>query len=118
MVGMNPIAAKNNTVVTLHLDDEECGSERLAPYGELHGTNTPSLHQVAPHPFKHKVSLHELVVLPSKLLKDGVRHQVNGSTPINEHPGDWLPIDVSPGCTMVSSAGSTLRASQTWPPWG
>jgi hypothetical protein len=26
---MNPIAAKNNTIVTLHLDDEECGSKRL-----------------------------------------------------------------------------------------
>jgi hypothetical protein len=35
-IGMNPIVAKNNTIVTLHLDDEECGSERLAPYGELH----------------------------------------------------------------------------------
>jgi hypothetical protein len=30
---MNPIAAKNNTIVTLHLDDEEYGSEQLAPYG-------------------------------------------------------------------------------------
>jgi hypothetical protein len=26
-VGMNSIAAKNNTIVTLHLDDEERGSE-------------------------------------------------------------------------------------------
>jgi hypothetical protein len=46
---MNPIAAKNNIVVTLHLDDEERGSERLAPYGELHGDDTPGLHRVAPH---------------------------------------------------------------------
>jgi hypothetical protein len=33
MIDMNPIEAKNNTIVTLHLDDEECGSKRLAPYG-------------------------------------------------------------------------------------
>jgi hypothetical protein len=54
---VNPIAAKNNTIVTLHLDDEECCGERLAPYGELHGDDTLSLHQVAPHNVKRKVSL-------------------------------------------------------------
>jgi hypothetical protein len=27
MIGVNPITAKNNTIVTLHLDDEECDSE-------------------------------------------------------------------------------------------
>jgi hypothetical protein len=48
MIGMNPITAKNNTIVTLHLNNKECGSERLAPYGELYVDNTPSLHQVAP----------------------------------------------------------------------
>jgi hypothetical protein len=47
---MNPIATKNNTIVTLHLDDEERGSERLAPYGELHGDDTPDFHRVAPTP--------------------------------------------------------------------
>jgi hypothetical protein len=50
MIGMNPIVAKNNTIVTLHLDDEECGSKRLAPNGELRGDDTSSLHQVAPMP--------------------------------------------------------------------
>jgi hypothetical protein len=45
---MNPIAAQNNTVVTLHLDDKEHGGERRAPYGELHGDDTLGLHQVAP----------------------------------------------------------------------
>jgi hypothetical protein len=34
---MNSIAAKNNTIIALHFDDEEHGSERLAPYDELHG---------------------------------------------------------------------------------
>jgi hypothetical protein len=50
MIGMNPIAAKNNTIVTLHLDEQERGSERLAPYGELHGDGTPGFHRVAPPP--------------------------------------------------------------------
>jgi hypothetical protein len=35
VVGVNPITAKNNARVTLHLDDEECGSDGLAPHGEL-----------------------------------------------------------------------------------
>jgi hypothetical protein len=47
---VNPIAAKNNTIVTLHLDDEECGSKRLAPNSELHRDDTSSLHRVAPTP--------------------------------------------------------------------
>jgi hypothetical protein len=93
---MNPIVAKNNTIVTLHLNDEECGSKRLAPYGELHGDDTLGLHRVAPHAVKRQVGLYKIVVLPSKLLKDGVRHQVDGSAAIDEHPRDWLPIDVTP----------------------
>jgi hypothetical protein len=58
MIGMNPITVKNDTIVTLHLDDEECCSERLAPYGELHGDNTLSLHRVARHAIKRLVALH------------------------------------------------------------
>jgi hypothetical protein len=88
-IGVNPIVAKNNTIVTLHVDDEERGSERLAPYGELHGDDTPGFHQVAPNAVKCQVGLHELIVLPSKLLEDGVRHHVD------EHPGNRLPIDVT-----------------------
>jgi hypothetical protein len=48
VVGMNPIVAKNNTIVTLHLNDKERGSERLAPHSELHGDDTPGFHRVAP----------------------------------------------------------------------
>jgi hypothetical protein len=92
---MNSIVAKNNTIVTLHLDDEERGSERLAPYGEIHGDDTSGLHRVAPHPVKHQVGLHELIVLPSKFLEDGVQHQVDGSAAVDEHPGDWIPVDVA-----------------------
>jgi hypothetical protein len=78
MIGVNPIMAKNNTIVTLHLDDKERGSERLAPYGKLHGDNTLGFHRVAPHTVKCQVGLHELVVPPFKLLEDGVWHQVDG----------------------------------------
>jgi hypothetical protein len=92
---MNPIVAKNNIVVTLHLDDEERCSGRLPPYGELHGDDTPCFHRVAPHAVKHQVGLHELIILPSKLPKDGVRHQVDDSATVDEHPGDRLPIDVT-----------------------
>jgi hypothetical protein len=95
MIGMNPIVTKNNTIITLHLDDKKCGSERLAPYDELHGDDTLGLHRVAPHAIKHQVDLHELVVLSSKLLEDRVRHQVDDSVSIDEHPGDWLPADVT-----------------------
>jgi hypothetical protein len=49
MIGVNAIMTKNNTIVTLHLDDEECGSKRFAPNGELHGDDTSILHRVAPH---------------------------------------------------------------------
>jgi hypothetical protein len=48
MIDMNPIAVKNNTIVTLHLNDKEYSGERLAPYGELHRDDTPSLHRIAP----------------------------------------------------------------------
>jgi hypothetical protein len=44
MIDINPIMAKNNTIVTTHLDDEEHGSEQLAPYDELHGDNASALH--------------------------------------------------------------------------
>jgi hypothetical protein len=50
MIDMNPIAAKDNTIVTLHLDDEKYGSKRFAPYGELHRDDASSLHRVAPMP--------------------------------------------------------------------
>jgi hypothetical protein len=50
IIGVNPIVTKNNTIVTMHIDDEECGSKRLAPYGELHGYDAFGFHQVAPTP--------------------------------------------------------------------
>jgi hypothetical protein len=95
VVDVNLITIKNNTIVTLHLDNKECGSEQLAPYGELYEDDTPGLYRVVPHAVKHQVGLHELIVLPSKLLEDGVRHQIDSSAAIDEHPGDWLPIDVT-----------------------
>jgi hypothetical protein len=79
----------------LHLDDEERSSERFAPYGELHGDDTLGLHRVAPHAIKHQVDLHELIVLPSELLEDRLQHQVDGKATVDEHPRDWLPVDVT-----------------------
>jgi hypothetical protein len=56
IIGMHPITTQNNTIVTLQLDDEECGSERLAPYNELHRDDASSLHRDdAPTPFSVKL---------------------------------------------------------------
>jgi hypothetical protein len=83
MIGVNPIVTKNNTIVTLHLDDEERGSERLPPYGELHGDDASGFHRVAPHAVQHQVGLHELIVLPSKLHEYRVRYQVDDSATVD-----------------------------------
>jgi hypothetical protein len=48
------------------------------------------------HAIKHQVALHELIVLPSKLLEDRVWHQVDDSITIDEYPGDRLPVDLAP----------------------
>jgi hypothetical protein len=93
-VGMNPITAKNNAIVTLHLDNKEYHI-RLAPYGELLGDDTPGFHWVAPHAVKRQVGLHKLIIHPYKLLEDRVRHQVDGNAAINEHTEDRPSIDVT-----------------------
>jgi hypothetical protein len=54
-VDMNLITTKNDAIVTLHLDNEECGSKRFAPHGDLHGDNTSGLHRVAPTPLSVKL---------------------------------------------------------------
>ena len=36
LIGMNPISSKYEVKGTLHLGDEECRSNRLAPNGQLH----------------------------------------------------------------------------------
>jgi hypothetical protein len=72
MIGVNPIVTQNNSVVTLHLDDEERDSERLSPYGELHQDDTSCLHWVAPHAVQCQVGLHELIIFSSKLLEHGI----------------------------------------------
>jgi hypothetical protein len=48
-----------------------------------------------PHAIKHQVDLHELIVLPSKLLEDRLQHQVDGKATVDEHPRDWLSVDVT-----------------------
>jgi hypothetical protein len=100
---MNSITVKNNTLVTLHLDDEERGSKRLAPYSELHGDDTSGFHRVPPppHAVKCQVGLYYLIILSSKLLEDGVQHQVDDSAAVDEHPRIWLPIDVTPNIQQL-----------------
>jgi hypothetical protein len=46
MIGMNPITTKNNTIVILHFNDKERGSERLTPNGDLHGDDTVGGHKM------------------------------------------------------------------------
>jgi hypothetical protein len=55
MIGVNPIMTRNNTIISLHHDDEEHISEGLAPHDELHGDDASSLHRVAPTPFSVKL---------------------------------------------------------------
>jgi hypothetical protein len=55
MINVNPIAAKNNTIVTLHLNDEEHDSKGLAPYSELHADDNASFHRVSPTPLSIKL---------------------------------------------------------------
>jgi hypothetical protein len=43
-IGVNPIAIKNNTIVALHLGEEERDREQLAPYDKLHGDDASDLH--------------------------------------------------------------------------
>jgi hypothetical protein len=70
-------------------------SDLLPTVSSMEMTSQASIGLPPPHAVKCRVGLHELVILPSKLLEDGVRHQVDGSTTINEHPGDSLPIDMT-----------------------
>ena len=69
LIGVNPITSKYEVEVTLHLGDEECRSNRLAPNGQLHrsnplGTNGITFSNVA----DRHVRLDELFVRPAKLL--------------------------------------------------
>jgi hypothetical protein len=57
---------------------------------------TPRPPSGCPHAVKCQVGLHELVVLSSKHIEDGVGHQVDSSVTVDEHPVDWLPVDVTP----------------------
>jgi hypothetical protein len=102
------IVTRNDAIVTLHLNDEECRSKQRAPYGELHGEDTPCLHQAAPNAVKRQVGLHELIILPSKLLEDGVQYQVDNSATIDEHPRDWLPVDVTPNVQWLQALASHI----------
>jgi hypothetical protein len=51
--------------------------------------------KLPPHADRRQVGLHKLIILLSKLLEDGVQHQVDGSAAVDEHLGDRLFVDVT-----------------------
>jgi hypothetical protein len=111
MIGVNPIVAKNDTIVTLHLDNEERDSERLAPYGELYGDDTLALHRVTPAtPLSVRlVFTSSLSSLPSFLKIEYVIR-------LMEAPSSTSIMEIGsrrcdPERTTASIASSTLQAS-------
>jgi hypothetical protein len=95
MIGVNPIATQNNTIVTFHLDDEECGSERRAPYGELHGDDASSLHWVTLHAVQCQVGSHDLIIFSSKLLEHRIWHHVDHNTAVDKHSRNRPRVNVT-----------------------
>src|SRR6185437_3911343 len=82
LICMNPIPPKNQIVVTLHLRDEESRSKRLAPIGELHGSNSLGAKGLTPsNTIDHHVHLDQVLILAAKLLVQRVGHKIyNGPT--------------------------------------
>jgi hypothetical protein len=84
-VGMNPIPPQDNAIITLHLSDEECSGQSLAPHGQLHGNNSLSSNRITttnaidPH-----VGLDQLLIRLAHLL-EGVWHQIDYRSSIDEH---------------------------------
>ena len=69
LICMNPIPPKNQIVVTLHLRDEESRSKRLAPNGELHGSNSLGAKGLAPsNTTDRHVCLDQVLILATELL--------------------------------------------------
>jgi hypothetical protein len=100
---------QNNTIVTLHHDDEESGSEQLAAYGELHGDNAFDLHRVAPHAIQCQVGLHELTIFSHKLLEHGIWHHIDGSAAIDMHPRNWPLVNVTLNVQGLQILAQLLR---------
>jgi hypothetical protein len=88
---VNPITAKNNTIVMLHLDDEESGSKRFAPNGELHGDDISSLHQVAPTPLSIRLVFISLSSFHPSFLKMEYIIKLMAALPLMSIPEISLP---------------------------
>jgi hypothetical protein len=89
-IGMNPITTKNNTIVILHLDDEECGSKKLASNGELHRDDASSLHRVTPTQLNVR-----LVFMSSSSSPLSFLNMEYGNATVDKHLGDRPSIDVT-----------------------
>jgi hypothetical protein len=99
MVGLNSILPQDNAIVSLHLGDEECGSQSLAPHDQLHGRNSLSSNGISTtDAVETHIGLDQLLVRLAHLLEEGIRHQVDYSSSIDEHLRDRLaikmPLDV------------------------
>ena len=69
LICMNPIPPKNQIVVTLQVRDEESHSKRLAPNGELHGSNSLGAKGLAPsNTTDHHVCLDQVLISATELL--------------------------------------------------
>jgi hypothetical protein len=80
MIGMNPMPPQDNAIVTLHLSDEERGSQSLAPYDQLHGSNPFSSNGITTtNVVDHHVGLDQLLMGLAHLL-EGLWYQVDYSS--------------------------------------
>jgi hypothetical protein len=112
-VGMNPIAAKHNAIVTLHLDDDKRSSERFAPHDELHGDDTSGLHWVAPPP---PTLLSVRLVFMSSLFSHPSFLNTAYDIKLTAAPPSTSILEISfPSMWPRMYNGFTLRASRTQP---
>jgi hypothetical protein len=109
-VGMNPIPPQDDTIATLHLDDEECGCQSLAPHGQLHGSNSLGSNGITTtNVIDHHVGLDHLLVGLAHLLEKRIRHQVDYSSSIDEHPRDRCAIKMPPDVQRLQVVLRVLR---------
>jgi hypothetical protein len=98
-VGMNPILPQYSAIVTMHLGDEEHGSQSLAPHGQLHGSNSLSSNGITTTDvIDLRVGLGQLFIGLAHLLEEEIQHQVDYSSSIDKHMRDRcaikMPLDV------------------------
>jgi hypothetical protein len=72
-VGINPIPPQDNAIITLHLGDEERGSQSLASHGQLHGSNPLSSNRsTTTNVVDHHIGFNQLLIGLAHLLEERV----------------------------------------------